>query len=61
MRVTKLEKAICYCPSCKDDLVSQENAFLGRDFDDLVVYKCKCGQVSRWLFETPIPLLVEYE
>ncbi len=48
----------CYCPSCKQDLISQEMAFIGHDMDGLVVFRCPCGEVSRWLFDTPIPMLV---
>ena len=48
----------CYCPSCKQDLVSQDDAFLGHDMDGLVVFQCTCREVSRWLFDTPVPMLV---
>lgn len=52
------QETYCYCPVCKKDMVSQQKAFLGHDLDGLVVYQCECGEVSRWMFDAPCPLLI---
>lgn len=60
--MTKREKrvleqcgCVCRCPQCQDILNDQAEC----QDDDLVVYTCQCGHVSRWLFDAPVPILIK--
>lgn len=54
------QNTYCWCPGCRNDLVSQGPAFQGYDASGLVKYRCgECGNVSRWLFDAPCPLLID--
>lgn len=49
----------CYCPECNNELISS-NSFL-KD-DGYVTYKCsKCGYVSVWSFDFPVPILIDWK
>ena len=45
----------CYCPKCKNELISS-GSFVSDE--KLVTYKCTdCGTVTEWLFDAPAPIL----
>jgi len=47
----------CYCPHCRQDLVSRGNML--SDDGDVVIYICAhCETRSRWLFSAPVPILL---
>jgi RNase P subunit RPR2 len=49
----------CFCPSC-NAVVNLRHRVRWTDSDDLMVYRCHCGTVSRWDFHmAPVPLLVK--
>ena len=50
------QTTFCYCPGCKEDLCSNQSEFA--DDGEVVRYKCPCGADSRWLFSTPVPILL---
>lgn len=51
----------CWCPGCGIDLVGQANALLDGACgpDELVWYKCACGQHSVWNFNHITPFVVK--
>lgn len=50
------QKTFCYCPNCKNELISSHSLENDTDF---VYFKCsKCGQKSKWDFDAPTPLLI---
>lgn len=52
------QTTFCYCPNCKNELISS-NSFIYDE--DVVKYKCvKCGMVSEWDFDAPAPILLKY-
>ncbi len=54
------QTTFCYCPSCNNELCSSGSMI--SDIDGLAIYKCsRCGQLSRWDFNHPIPLLLADE
>lgn len=58
-RRKKKQTTFCYCPKCNNELVGS-NSFLS--YEKLVVYKCsKCEEISKWFFETPVPILMNKE
>lgn len=49
----------CFCPGCKQDLVSQKYVrYFYTDDDEFVNYMCSCGVMSTWDFDFPAPLLL---
>lgn len=51
------QTTFCYCPECKNELISSDS--FASD-EELVTYKCtKCGCVSKWLFDAPCPILIK--
>ena len=51
------QTTFCYCPKCNDELISN-SSFVSDE--ELVTYKCSnCTHVSKWLFDAPIPILIE--
>jgi transposase-like protein len=53
----KRQTTFCYCPSCNEDLCSN-NSFV--DDTDLVRYECSvCDTKSEWDFDiAPVPILM---
>lgn len=48
---------ICWCPCCREPLNDQAGMLKAGVWDNLVVYQCsKCRTVSRWDFNTPVPI-----
>lgn len=48
----------CFCNKCKNELISS-GSYLKED-NNYVYYKCKdCNSESKWIFDTPVPILVE--
>lgn len=46
----------CYCPECENEL-TRSGSFVSDN--EYVVYQCsKCGDVSKWYFDAPVPILV---
>lgn len=57
--LSRFEKqyTFCFCPKCGLELCNSKSWFSDTD---LVRYHCvQCGHESAWLFDTPVPLLVE--
>ena len=53
---TNKQTTFVYCPQCNNELVKNGNLIKDTDF---VYYKCsKCGQESKWCFDTPCPILM---
>ncbi|WP_442637772.1 hypothetical protein [Rossellomorea marisflavi] len=51
------QSTFCYCPKCNNELISS-NSFVSDE--ELVTYKCsECSHVTKWLFDAPVPLLIE--
>jgi transposase-like protein len=51
------QNTFCYCPQCRNELVGS-NSFASDK--ELVVYKCtNCGHESKWLFDAPVPILID--
>jgi hypothetical protein len=51
------QKTFCYCPQCNGELVAANCPY--EDDGQVVTYHCECGTMSRWLFDAPVPLLLE--
>lgn len=52
-----MQGSYCYCPGCGLELCRSDSWFSDTD---LVRYKCiQCGKHSGWLFDAPVPILVE--
>jgi hypothetical protein len=52
-----VQKTYCFCPGCGLELCRSDSWFSDTD---LVRYKCiQCGAHSGWLFDVPVPILVE--
>lgn len=50
------QTTFCYCPKCDNELISS-GSFV-KD-TELVKYQCiECGTVTKWLFDSPVPLLL---
>jgi hypothetical protein len=46
--------SLCYCPACDDILNDQA------EWDELMSsYTCRCGAVTYWDLDTPVPLLLD--
>lgn len=58
-RKKEKQTTFCYCPNCKNELISSDS-FISDE--DVVTYKCvKCGIVSEWNFDAaPAPILIKY-
>lgn len=53
------QTTFCYCPNCRNELVSSGSFISDKKF---VTYKCtECGEVSKWLFDPPVPILIKKE
>lgn len=57
-KINKKEKQTCYCYcTCENELISS-GSFVSDE--ELVTYKCvKCGEVSKWYFDAPAPILTK--
>lgn len=50
----------CFCPGCGIELCGSA-AWYNDKQHDIVRYKClQCGIMSGWLFDVPVPILVEH-
>lgn len=50
------QRTACYCPECNNELISSGSFVSDEKY---VVYQCsKCGDVSKWYFDAPVPILV---
>ena len=50
------QRCFCYCPKCNNELISS-NSFVSDE--EFVTYKCvECGEVSKWIFDVPTPILI---
>ena len=57
LRQTPEQNTFVFCPGCGLELCAS-NSFVSDT--DLVRYKCKqCGKRSGWLFDLPVPILLE--
>lgn len=57
-RKKEKQTTLCYCPNCKNELISSDS-FVSDE--DVVTYKCvKCSIVSKWDFDAPTPILLKY-
>lgn len=46
----------CWCKNCGNELISSGSFF---EDTDLVRYVCsRCGLLTEWLFDAPVPLLI---
>lgn len=53
------QSTFCYCPKCGLELCNSESWYADPE-SDLVRYKCvQCGNRCAWLFDCPVPILVE--
>ena len=51
------QTTFCYCPNCGNELISS-NSFVKDEY--YVCYKCsKCGKETKWIFDTPVPILIK--
>lgn len=50
-----------WCPECGNELTTcPDSEFTYSERDDIVVYGCAvCDKESAWLFDAPVPLLLE--
>jgi len=58
------QRTWCWCPGCKVDLCSQDDALIDDTCgpEELVWYRCtKCGQHSLWNFNHLTPFIVSKE
>ena len=61
-KINKLKKkykqtTFCYCPNCKNELISS-GSFISDD--NLVYFECvKCDVRSEWDFDAPAPILIK--
>ena len=56
-RKKREQTTFCYCPTCQHELCSCANCFV--EDTDLVRYRCtQCGTRTEWLFDAPVPLLI---
>ena len=52
-----VQQTACYCPECDNELISSGSFVSDEEY---VVYQCsKCGVVSKWYFDAPVPILIE--
>ncbi len=52
------QTTFCYCPNCKNELISSDSFVSDEEF---VTYKCvKCGAISEWDFDVFVPFLLNY-
>jgi RNase P subunit RPR2 len=59
LRLLRVQSTFCYCPKCNNELV-ENNSFMFDD--DLVTFGCRnCGYISKWVFDNPVPILIEEE
>lgn len=50
------QTTFCYCENCGNELVASGSFF---EDTDLVRYVCsRCGLLTEWLFDAPVPLLI---
>lgn len=50
------QTTFCYCQQCGNELISS-GSFM--EDTDLVRYVCaRCGYLTEWLFDAPVPLLI---
>lgn len=55
----KGQNTFIYCPKCDTEMISNNSFVKDTDF---VYYKCKCcGTKSKWDFDAPCPILVDYD
>lgn len=54
------QKTFCYCPRCKNELISSDSYIEDKSKNSFYTYfKCKkCGNTSIWDFNPPVPILV---
>ena len=53
------QSTFCYCPGCGLELCGSKS-WSSDSYYDIVRYEClQCGHKSGWLFDTPVPILVE--
>lgn len=53
----RADKTFCCCPGCGLELCNSASFYSD---SDLVRYSCvQCGHKSGWLFDAPVPILVE--
>lgn len=60
LRPALKQQTNCWCPKCRNELVS-DNRTVCKDpaSDGLVEYACgQCSHVSGWDFDAPVPLLL---
>ena len=51
------QRTFIYCPKCNNELIKNGNLIKDTDF---VYFKCsKCGNESKWDFDTPCPILIK--
>ena len=49
----------CYCPHCKEDLISSPGTTYRHNEHGFLVYVCgPCGKGSTWHFDAPVPILL---
>lgn len=59
------QHTFCYCPKCHNELCGSRDdlditSYVKHFDNNTVHYKCaKCGTETRWLFDTPAPLMLE--
>jgi len=57
-QLRKPQSTFCYCPGCRVDLCSNPEAKLYSE-GAVEAFTCPCGVHSRWMFDAPIPILIE--
>lgn len=58
-RYNRDQCTFCYCPGCGLELCNSQSWYADPS-SDLVRYECvQCGKRSGWLFDIPVPMLVE--
>lgn len=56
------QRTKCFCPKCDNELCgSNSYQNLMNDLNRYEYFKCsKCGEESKWDFDTPVPILINY-
>ena len=64
-RIFSRQRVFCYCPGCKKDLIGGKKTSIDEIKDrghTIYILGCsKCGTKSHWLFDAPVPMLVDIE
>lgn len=56
-KYTKDRRTYCFCPGCGLELVDSKSWYAD---SDLVIYRyIQCGHESKWLFDSPVPILLK--